>query len=120
MIYREQQNNEDANVKKHVIVNFIERYDLKLRRIQQRKKKSKEAFRDSLMKWLSTLRERLIKTGSGENYNPVSGGYAPNQRYNVDQSPLPCAIYTKRTYKCIEPKNKENRYNIVWVSQPAP
>ena len=113
MIYREQQNNEDANVKKHVIVNFIERYDLKLRRIQQRKKKSKEAFRDSLTKC-------LIKTGSGENYNPVYGGYAPTQRYNVDQSPLPCAIYTKRTYKCIEPKNKENRYNIVWVSQPAP
>ena len=28
------------------------------------------------MKWLSTLRERLIKTGSGENYNPVYGGYA--------------------------------------------
>ena len=72
------------------------------------------------MKWLSTLRELLIKTGSGENHNPVYGGYAPTHRYNVDQSPLPCAIGTKRIYKCIEPKNKENRYNVVWVSQLAP
>ena len=62
MIYKEQQNNEDADVKKHVIVNFIKRYHLKLRRVQRRKKKPKEAFRESLMKWHSTLREHLIKT----------------------------------------------------------
>ena len=62
VIYKEQQNNEDADVKKHVIVNFIKRYHLKLRRVQRRKKKPKEAFRESLMKWHSTLREHLIKT----------------------------------------------------------
>ena len=34
VICREQQNNEDADVKKHAIVNFIKRYHLKLRRVQ--------------------------------------------------------------------------------------
>ena len=61
------------------------------------------------MKWHSTLRERLVKTGKGENYNPVYGGFMPSQRYNVDQSPLPFAIDTKKTYEQIRPKDKENR-----------
>ena len=120
VIYREQQKNEDAIVKKHVIVNFIKRNHLKWRRVQRRKKKPKEAFRESLMKWHSTLTERLVKTGKGENYNPVYGGFIPSQRYNVDQSPLPFAIDTKKTYEQIRPKDKENRNKNVWVSQPAP
>jgi len=119
-IYREQQGNEDVVVKKHVIVTFIKRHHLKLRRVQRKKKMPKEAFRESLMKWHSTLRERLVKTGNGANYDPVYGGFFPSQRYNVDQSPLPFAIDTKKTYERIEPKNKENRYKNVWVSQPAP
>ena len=119
VIYREQKN-EDAIVKKHVIVNFIKRNHLKLRRVQRRKKKPKEAFRESLMKWHSALRERLVKTGKGENYNPVYSGFMPSQRYNVDQSPLPFTIDTKKTYEQIRPKYKENRNKNVWVSQPAP
>ena len=107
-------------MKKHVIVNFIKRNHLKLRRVQRRKKKPKETFRESLMKWHSTLTERLVKTGKGENYNPVYGGFIPSQRYNVDQSPLPFAIDTKKTYKQIRPNDKENRNKNVWVSQPAP
>ena len=113
-------NNEDADVKKHVIVNFIKWYHLKLRQVQQRKTKSKEAFRESLLTWHSTLSVLLIKAGSGKNYNPVHGGFVPAQRYNVNYSPLPFAIDTKKTYKCIEPKSKENRYKNVWVNQPAP
>ena len=123
MIFREQQKSDDAVVKKHVIVNFIKRNHLKLRRVQRRKKKPKEAFRESLMKWHSTLRERLIKTGKGENYNPTYGGFMPSQRYNVDQSQFVIntfAINTKKTYEQIQPKNKENRNKTVWISQPAP
>lgn len=119
VIYREQENNDDAVVKKHVIVNFIKRYHLKLRRTQRTKKQDKEAFREPMMKWHSTLRERLVKTGSSENYHPVYGSFVPAQRYNVDQSPLPFAIDTKKTYEHIEPKNPENRNKKVWVSQPG-
>ena len=113
VIYREQQKSDDAVVKKHVIVNFIKRNHLKLRRVQRRKKKPKEAFRESLMKWHSTLRERLVKTGKGENYNPTYSGFMPSQRYNVDQSPLPFVINTKKTYEHVQPKNKENRNKTI-------
>ena len=106
-------------MKKHVIVIFIKRYHLKLRRAQRSKKKDKESYREAMMKWHSTLRERLVKTGRCETYHPVYGGFVPTQRFNVDQSPLPFAIDTKKTYEHIEPKNKENKYKNVWVSQPG-
>ena len=107
-------------MKKHVIVNFIKRNDLKLRQIQRTKKKPKEAFRESLMKWHSTLIERLVKTRKGGNYNPTYGGFMPSQQYNIDQSTLPFAINTKKTYEQIQPKNKENRNKTVWISQSVP
>ena len=37
----------------------------------------------------------------------------------MDQSPLPFAIDTKKTYEHIEPKNPENRHKKIWVSQPG-
>ena len=42
VIYREQENNDDAVVKKHVIVNFIKRYHLKLRRTQRNKRRTRK------------------------------------------------------------------------------
>lgn len=119
VIYRQQQNDADATVKKHVIANFIKRNDLKLRRTQRNKKLEKEFYRDSIMKWHSTLRERLVKSGKKDSYDPVYGGFMPTQRFNVDQSPLPFAIDTKKTYELIEPKNPENRNKKIWVSQPG-
>ena len=119
VILREQQNNEDAIVKKHVVINFIKRRHLKLRRTQRNKKQEKKAFRESMMKWHNTLRERLVKSGKTEDYHPVYGGFVPAQRLNVDQSPLPFAIDTKRTYEHIEPKKTENRHKKIWVSQPG-
>ena len=62
----------------------------------------------------------MVKTGKEENYNPTYGGFMPSQIYNVDQSPLPFAINTKKTYEQMQPKNKENRNKTVWISQPAP
>ena len=44
----------------------------------------------------------------------------PSQIYNVDQSPLPFAINTKKTYEQMQLKNKENRNKTVWISQPVP
>ena len=40
----------------------------------------------------------------------------PSQRFNVDQSTLPFAITTKRTYELIK---KGDRYHKVWISQPG-
>ena len=100
MIHRKQQQDPSADIKKHVIVSFIKRKHLKLRRVQRNKKTAKEEFRAAIAKWHSTLRERLVKTGrSRSNYHPVYGGFMPEQRLNVDQSPLPFVIDTKSSQK---------------------
>ena len=59
-VYRSQ-TGQDAVVKKHVVTNFIERHHLKCRRVQRNKKKSTEVFREKLVKWHATLRERVVR-----------------------------------------------------------
>ena len=119
MIHHKQQQDPSEDIKKHV-VSFIKRKHLKLRRVQRNKKTAKEEFRAAIAKWHSTPRERLVKTGrSRSNYHPVYGSFMPEQRLNVDQSPLPFVIDTKTTYEHVEPRSKENRHKKVWVSQPG-
>ena len=70
-------------------------------------------------KWHSTLRERAIRTSAGEpDYDKKWGRYLPLQRFNVDQSPLPFARDTTKTYEQIDKRSKENRNKKVWTSQP--
>ena len=71
------------------------------------------------MKWHSTLRERLVKTDKDDRYDTKFGRFLPSS-YNVDQSPLPFVIDTKKTYKLLDKKNPENKNKKVWVSQPTP
>ena len=71
------------------------------------------------MKWHSTLRERLVKTGKGDRYDTRFGRFLPSQCYNADQSPVPFAIDTKKTYELLDKKNPENKNKKVWVSQPT-
>ena len=63
-------------VKKYVVTNFIKRYHLKCRRVQRNKKKSKEAFREKLVKWHATLREGVVRNlatrRNGVIINPIS------------------------------------------------
>ena len=74
-VYRAQ-TGQDAVVKKHVVTNFIKRYHLKCRRVQRNKKKSKEAFREKLVKWHATLREGVVRNlatrRNGVIINPIS------------------------------------------------
>ena len=49
-----------------MVTNFIKRQHLEYRRVQ-RNKKSIEAFREKLVKWHATLRERLVRTGAKES-----------------------------------------------------
>ncbi len=71
-----------------------------------------------MQKWHATTRERLIRTGFQDDYDAKWGKFRPEQRLNVDQSPLPFAMDVKKTYEMVEPKNPENRYHKVWISQP--
>ena len=96
------------------MTDFIKRRHLKYHRLQQNKKKSKEAFREKLVKWHAALCEKLVQTGAKESCYEVKWGYyKPNQRLNVDQSPLTFTIECKKTYNILE--KDEN----VWVNQPT-
>ena len=103
----------DAVVRKRVITTFIKRNNLKYRRVQRNKNESKEAYREKIQKLRSTMRERLIRTGSSSpSYDPTWSYFKHSQRFNVDQSPLPFTIVVKKTYEIPEKDKK------VWVNQP--
>ena len=76
---------------------------------QRNKRSSKETFRDDLRKWHALTCERLIRTGRGDSR------FLPKQRFNVDQTPMPFVIDTKRTYEQIEHKHTKK----IWIAQPG-
>ena len=83
---------EDRIIRKYLIVNFIKRYHLKLRRTQRNKKVSKESLRADLKEWHATTRERLVRMGSNDDYHSKWGRFLPKQLFNVDQSPFPLPL----------------------------
>ena len=105
----------DAVVRKHVVVNFIKRNNIRLRARQRHRKFSKDNFWSAVMNWHSKTRERLIRRGKDDGYDAKWGRFIPEQRFNVDQSPCPLAINVKKTYEIIESGDKQNRYHKVWV-----
>ena len=92
-LYRKQTGDENADLKKHVIANFIKRNILNQRKIQRNKRSPKEYYRNDMEKWHSTLRERAIRTSAGEpDYDKKWGKYLPLQRFDENQSPLPVLL----------------------------
>ena len=73
-----------------------------MRSKQRNKRKPRESYRQDLMKWHATTRERLVRTGQNDKFDCKWGRFTPRQRLNVDQSPLPFAIDAKRTYDLVE------------------
>ena len=114
-IYKEQ-NGEGTVVRKQVITTFIKHFTLRMCSKQRNQKQSKEAFRDGLIQWHGMTRERLIRSRKDSSYDKTWGRCLPTQRYNGDQSPLPLAFNTKRTYEMIK---EGDRYHKVWISQPG-
>ena len=76
-IYREQLGDGSATVKHHVIVNFIKRYNLRMRKKQRSKNVSNEDMRAKMMEWHTVLRERLIRTGEEDDYDEKWGRFPP-------------------------------------------
>ena len=96
----------EDEIKKHVVVIFIKRNKLKYR-IQRNKKQEKEHFREKMVKWHASLRERLIRTGqSNAQYDQKWGYFKPSQRYNVDQSPLSFSYECRKTHESPEADKK--------------
>jgi hypothetical protein len=110
--------NPDAVVRKHVIILFLKRYKIRMRAKQRNKKMSKESLVPLVKKWHSTTREKLIRVGFDDGYDPKWGRFKPHQRFNVDQSPLPFVLYRNKTYECFD--EGENQHNKkVWIAQPS-
>ena len=59
--------------------------------------------------------ERLIRTnGKSDHYDPKWGFFKPTERFNVDQTPVPFTVNTKRVYEAIEPGQKHSK---TWIRQ---
>ena len=97
---------------------FLRKYNVRMRARQRNRSKPKEAFRADLMKWHSTVRERLVRMGAGsEAHDAKWGHFLSSQRFNVDQSPMPFVTDSIKTYEIIKLRNKHQKTRI---SQPAP
>ena len=87
-----------------------------MRAKQQNRKLAKEDFRKKLLEWHLTARERLVWTNGekyGEKYDEKWGSFLPNQRFNVDQSPMPFATDLKRTYHLYQPGQNQNQEKVL-------
>ena len=117
-LHCEMTNDPDAIIRKHVIVDFVKRYNIRMRAKQRNRKLAKEDFRQKLVEWHLIARERLVWTNIGETDDQMWGSFLPNQRFNVDQSPMPFAIDLKRTHHLYEPGQDQNQEKV-WISQPG-
>ena len=111
-------NDPEVIVRKHVIVNFLKRNNIRMRARQRNRNKSKESFREPLKQWHASTRERFIRTSANNAaFDAKWGSFTPENRLNVDQTPYPFAFNTKRTYLFEESTNQHNKK--VWISQPG-
>ena len=88
-----------------------------MRAKQRNCKLAKEDFRQKLVEWDLTTRERLVRTNIGETYDQKLASFLSNQRVNVDLRPIPFAINMKRTYHLYESSQDQNQEKV-WISQP--
>ena len=94
---------EKQPIKKHVILRFLQNYQIRMR-AKQRNKKSKSQKVPELKKWHATYREKCIRTNFEDpSYDEKWGNFKPDERINVDQSPLPFVVNSKKTYEFIPP-----------------
>ena len=90
---------------KTVVVMFLRKFNIKLRRVQRKKQIDKSKFAPEMMKWHCTLREGVIKSCSHLlDYGPKWSRFPPNKRVNGDQIPLPFDINRTTTYEEEIPK----------------
>ena len=116
-ICREQLGGNSAIAKHHhLIVNFIKRYNLQMRKKQRSKNVSKEDMQAKMLRWYSVLRERLTRTVKQDDNDEKWGRFRPECRLNVDRSPCPFVFDSNCTYH----QFTEDQHNEkVWISQPG-
>ena len=88
----------DAAVREHVIVSFLNRYNVRMQARQRSKKVAKQNFEPDLKKWYATTQEKLVRSGRNDDFDENWGRYRLMQSLNVDQSPIPFVVGTTKTY----------------------
>ena len=93
---------------------FKKRKNITLRKRTNKKKDSAEEGRERIQNFHRELRKALNSTRRRSNLQKTSkyGRWLPEQRYNVDQVPLPFVIGQEKTYEVSGSKQ-------VWISQPS-
>ena len=89
-----------------------------MRKKQRNKKASKEHFRPDVLRWHALTRERCIRMGFSDDYDSKWGRFKPQQRFNVDQSPLPFAVDRGTTYELLPEKEKRKNHKV-WIANPG-
>ena len=113
-LYHKQQDDETVTIGAHVVVRFLHEYKIRMRTKQGGKEQPKSAKITELQKWHASYKERCNRPLS-DTYDSKWGGFLPKQRLNVDQSPLPFVVNSKKTYEFVE---KGEKYHA-WISQPG-
>ena len=76
---------EKQPIKKHVIVRFLQKYQIRMKAKQRNKKKSKSQKVPELKKWHATYREKCIRANfEAPLYDEKWGNFKPDERINVD------------------------------------
>ena len=72
-------------------------------------------FERNFPRRLEEMARPLIRTGRDDSFEEKWGRFLPKQRFNVDQTPMPFVIDTKRPYEQIEYKHTKK----IWIAQPG-
>ena len=111
MIHKKQTGLE-SNLGKHVIVQVLHKYNVRMRMKQRNKQKCRVVSRTT-----AAMREGVIRSSKNGDYDEKWGAFKPEQRFKVDQSPLRFVISAKRTYDIVE-KGHGHVHNT-WVLLPG-
>ena len=116
-IKRMQEQDDEATIGSWCVAAFVKMFRIRSRAKQRTKNVSKEASIPHLTAFHGRMRAQLIRVGYNDRYHPKWGRFLPEERWNVDQSPLPFVINSKRTYETENARG--NRDHKVWIAQPG-
>ena len=72
---RELTDNANTTVRKHVVVSFLKRYNVRMRARQRGMKLARQTLEPELKKWHAITREKSVRTGKKDGYDQKWGRF---------------------------------------------
>ena len=116
-IKRMQEQDDEATIGSWCVAAFVKMFRIRSRAKQRTKNVSKEHSIPQLTAFHGRMRAQLIRVGYNDRYHSKWGRFLPEERWNVDQSPLPFVVNSKRTYETENARG--NKDHKVWIAQPG-